>query len=135
MSCEGIFDGTKINCVVNRTDHRFEPLKKFISPRISRKDNSSCSTRVPLLQDLNQLLLDCLVSGTLRKSIFGSTLSVLISGIDLGVWPDCWVPAKFLRLPSLGRSRLALPQIRFRNKFSAKLPSIIILTDIPNDRY
>ena len=52
------------------------------------------------LQDLNHLLLDCRASEPLRKSIFGSFLSLFsIYGPDLGVWPDCWVSAEFLRAP------------------------------------
>ena len=63
--------------------------------RISRKENSACSACGHPLQNLNHLLLDCPASEPLRKSIFGSSLSIL----DLGVWPDCWVSAEFLRAP------------------------------------
>ena len=68
--------------------------------RISRKENSDCSVYGHPLQDLNHLLLDCSASEPLRKSIFGSSLSLFsIYGPDLGVWPDCWVSAEFLRAP------------------------------------
>ena len=67
--------------------------------RISRKENSDCSACGHPLQDLNHLLLDCRASEPLRKSIFGSSLSILVYGPDLGVWPDCWVSAEFLRSP------------------------------------
>ena len=68
--------------------------------RISRKENSACSACGHPLQDLNHLLLDCPASEPLRKSIFGSSLSLfLIYGPDLGVWPNCWVSTKFLRAP------------------------------------
>ena len=45
--------------------------------RISRKENSACSACEHPLQDLNHLLLDCPASEPLRKSIFGSSLSIL----------------------------------------------------------
>ena len=66
--------------------------------RISRKENSACSACEHPLQDLNHLLLDCPASEPLRKSIFGSSL-FLTYDPDLGVWPDCWVSAEFLRAP------------------------------------
>ena len=73
--------------------------------RISQKENSACSACGHPLQDLNHLLLDCPASEPLCKSIFGSSLSLfLIYGPDLGVWPDCWVFAKFLRT-SIPRKR------------------------------
>ena len=45
--------------------------------RISRKENFACSACGHPLQDLNHLLLDCPASEPLRKSIFGSSLSIL----------------------------------------------------------
>ena len=45
--------------------------------RISRKENSACSACGHPLQDLNHLLLVCPASEPLRKSIFGSPLSIL----------------------------------------------------------
>ena len=45
--------------------------------RISPKENSACSACGHPLQDLNHLLLDCPASEPLRKSIFGSSLSIL----------------------------------------------------------
>ena len=45
--------------------------------RISRKENSACSACGHSLQDLNHLFLDCPASVPLRKSIFGSSLSIL----------------------------------------------------------
>ena len=68
--------------------------------RIGRKENSACSACGHPLQDLNHLLLDCPASEPLRKSIFGSSLSLFsIYGPDLGVWPNCWISAEFLRAP------------------------------------
>ena len=78
--------------------------------RISRKENSDCSACGHPLQDLNHLLLDCRASEPLRKSIFGSSLSIL----DL--WSRPWGVARLLGLrgvpprpPSLGRGRVVPP--------------------------
>ena len=60
--------------------------------RISRKENSDCSACGHPLQDLNHLLLDCRASEPLRKSIFGSSLSIL----DL--WSRPWGVARLLGL-------------------------------------
>ena len=60
--------------------------------RISRKENSACSACGHPLQDLNHLLLDCPASEPLRKSIFGSSLSIL----DL--WSRPWGVARLLGL-------------------------------------
>ena len=60
--------------------------------RISPKENSACSACGHPLQDLNHLLLDCPASEPLRKSIFGSSLSIL----DL--WSRPWGVAQLLGL-------------------------------------
>ena len=60
--------------------------------RISRKENSDCSACGHPLQDLNHFLLDCRASEPLRKSIFGSSLSIL----DL--WSRPWGVARLLGL-------------------------------------
>ena len=60
--------------------------------RISRKENSDCIACGHPLQDLNHLLLDCPASEPLRKSIFGSSLSIL----DL--WSRPWGVARLLGL-------------------------------------
>ena len=60
--------------------------------RISRKENSDGSACGHPLQDLNHLLLDCRASEPLRKSIFGSSLSIL----DL--WSRPWGVARLLGL-------------------------------------
>ena len=67
--------------------------------RISWKENSDCSACGHALQDPNHLLINCPASEPLRKSIFGSFSLFSIYGPDLGVWPDCWVSAEFLRAP------------------------------------
>ena len=59
---------------------------------ISRKENFACSACGHPLQDLNYLLLDCPASEPLRKSIFGSSLSIL----DL--WSRPWGVARLLGL-------------------------------------
>ena len=64
----------------------------FYLHRISRKENSDCSACGHPLQDLNHLLLDCPASEHLRKSIFGSSLSIL----DL--WSRPWGVARLLGL-------------------------------------
>ena len=66
-------------------------LSSFLH-RISRKENSACSACGHPLQDLNHLLLDCPASEPLRKSIFGSTLSIR----DL--WSRPWGVARLLGL-------------------------------------
>ena len=60
--------------------------------RISRKENSACSACGHPLQDLDHFLLDCPASEPLRKSIFGSSLSIL----DL--WSRPWGVARLLGL-------------------------------------
>ena len=85
--------------------------------RISRKENSACSACGHSLQDLNHLLLDCPATEPLRKSIFGSSLSIL----DL--WSRPWGVARLLGLnsapPSLGRGRGVPPPSR--KLFSASI--------------
>jgi len=74
--------------------------------RIKRK-NSSCACG-HLLQDLTHLYLDCPASEPLRRAIL-TLLSSLMSGPDLGAWPDCWVSVEFFHTPPLGRGRVAPP--------------------------
>ena len=79
--------------------------------RISRKENSACSACGHLLQNLHHLLLDCPASKPLRKSIFGSSLSIL----DL--WSRPWCVARLLGLcgvlphPILGRGQVVPPPL------------------------
>ena len=77
--------------------------------RISRKENSDCSACGHPLQDLNHLLLDCPASETLRKSIFGSSLSMVQT---LGCGPTVGSPRSSSVPPSLGRGRLVPPPPR-----------------------
>ena len=60
--------------------------------RISRKENSDCSACGHRLQDLNHLLLDCPASEPLRKSISGSSPSIL------DPWFRPWGVARLLGL-------------------------------------
>jgi len=72
--------------------------------RIKRKENSSYSACGHQLQELTHLLLDYPASKPLRMPpSLALLLPTLISGLDLGAWPDCWVFAEFLQVPSLGR--------------------------------
>ena len=76
----------------------------FYLHRISRKENSACSACGHPLQDLNHLLLDCSASEPLRKSIFGSSLSLSI----LDLWSRPWGVARLLGSP---RSSSAPPSL------------------------
>ena len=58
------------------------------------------------LQDLNHLLLDCPASEPLRKSIFGSSLSMVQT---LGCGPTVGFPRSSSAPPSLGRGRVVPP--------------------------
>ena len=101
VSSEELLLSRPIRCELSRLRcHGHSLLLSSYLHRISRKENSACSACGHPLQDLNHLLLDRPASEPLRKSIFGSSLSLfLIYGPDLGVWPDCWVYADFLRAP------------------------------------
>ena len=74
--------------------------------RISRKKNSDCSACGHPLQDLNHLLLDCPASEPLRKSIFGSSRSMVQT---LGCGPTVGSPRSSSAPPSLGRGRVVPP--------------------------
>ena len=67
--------------------------------RISRKENSACSACGHPLQDLNHLLLDCPAPDPFADLSLAPLFLFSIYGPDLGVWPDCWVSAEFLRAP------------------------------------
>ena len=80
-----------IHCELSRLRcHGHSLLLSSYLNRISRKQNSACSACGHPLQDLNHLLLDCPASEPLRKSIFGSSLSIL----DL--WSRPWGVARLL---------------------------------------
>ena len=67
-----------IRCKLSRLRcHGHRLLLSSYLHRISRKENSACSSCGHPLQDLNHILLDCPASEPLRKSIFGSSLSLL----------------------------------------------------------
>ena len=101
VSAEKLFLSRPIRCELSRLRcHGHSLLLSSDLYRITRKENSACSACGHPLQDLNHFLVDCLASEPFRKSIFGFSLSLfLIYGPDLGVWPDCWVSAEFLRAP------------------------------------
>ena len=74
--------------------------------RISRKENSDCSACGHPPQDLNHLLLDCPASEPLRRSIFGSSLSMVQT---LRCGPTVGSPRSSSAPPSLGRGRVVPP--------------------------
>ena len=80
--------------------------------RISRKENSACSACGHPLQDLNHLLLDCPAYEPLRKSIFGSSLSILDPrSRPWGVARTAWSPRSSSAPPSLGRGQVVPPPL------------------------
>ena len=110
VSSEKLLLSRPIRCELSRLRcHGHSLLLSSYLHRISRKENSACSARGHPLQNLNHLL-DCLASEPLRKSIFGSSLSIF----DL--WSRPWGVARLLGLrsssapPSLGRGRVVPPR-------------------------
>jgi len=63
--------------------------------RIRRKENFSCSACGHPLQDLTHLLLNCPAPEPSLALLF----PFLISGLNLGACPDCWVSVEFLHAP------------------------------------
>ena len=93
VSSEELLLSRPIRCELSRLRcHGHSLLLSSYLHRISRKENSACSACGHPLQDLNHLLLDCPASEPLRKSIFGSSLSIL----DL--WSRSWGVARLLGL-------------------------------------
>ena len=81
-----------IRCELSRLRcHGHSLLLSSYLHRTSRKEISACSACGHPLQDLNHLL-DCPASKPLRKSIFGSSLSIL------NLWSRPWVVARLLGL-------------------------------------
>ena len=107
-----------IRCELSRLRYRGHSL--FLSSylhRISRKENSACSACGHPLRDLNHLLLDCSASEPFRKSIFGSSLSILDLWSmvqNLGCGPIVGSPRSSSAPPSLGRGRVVPPPPRTR---------------------
>jgi len=79
--------------------------------RIKRKENSSCIACGHPLQDMTHLLLDFLHLSLSSAPSLALLLPSLTSGLDLGVWPDCWLGSSWSSStpPSLGRGRVASP--------------------------
>ena len=93
VSLEELLLSRPIRCKLSRLRcHGHSLLLSSYLHRISRKENSACSACGHPLQDLNHLLLDCPASEPLRKSIFGSSLSIL----DL--WSRPWGVSRLLGL-------------------------------------
>ena len=92
VSSEELLLSRSIRCELWRLRcHGHSLLLSSYLHRISRKENSACSACGHPLQDLNHLL-DCPASEPLRKSIFGSSPSIL----DL--WSRPWGVARLLGL-------------------------------------
>ena len=95
-------------CVLSRlrcNGHRLL-LDSYLS-RIGRIENPSCSACGHSSQDISHLILHCLATDCLRRSLFGDSLSLH----DL--WSRPWRVARLLGLhgfrrcsPSLGRGRV-----------------------------
>ena len=97
VSSEKLLLSRPIRCELSRLHcHGHSLLLSSFLHRISRKENSVCSACGHPLQDFNHLLLDCPASEPLRKSIFGSSLSIL----DLRSRP--WGVARLLGLQGVG---------------------------------
>ena len=110
-----MFLSRPIRCELSRLcGHGHSLLLSSYLHRISRKENSACSACGHPLQDLNHLLLDCPASEPLRKSIFGSSLSILDLWSLLWGVPDCWVSAEFLRTPIPRKGSVVPPPPRSR---------------------
>ena len=78
VSLEELLLSRPIRCELSRLRcHGHSLLLSSYLHRKSRKENSACSACGHPLQDLNHFLLDCPASEPLRKSIFGSSLSIL----------------------------------------------------------
>ena len=86
LSCPICCELSRLRC------HGHSVLLSSYLHRISRKENSASSACGHPPQDLNHLILDCPASEPLRKSIFGSSLSIL----DL--WSRPWGVARLLGL-------------------------------------
>ena len=100
VSSEELLLSRPIRCELSRLRcHGHSLLLSSYLHRISQKENSACSACGHPLQDLNHLLLDCPASEPLRKSIFGSSLSILDLWSRPWGAPDCWVSGEFLRAP------------------------------------
>ena len=92
VSSEELLLFRPIRCELSRLRcHGHSLLLSSYLHRISRKENSACSACGHPLRNLNHLL-DCPASEPLRKSIFGSSLSIL----DL--WSRPWGVAQLLGL-------------------------------------
>ena len=78
VSSEELLLSRPIRCELFRLRcHGHSLLLSSYLHRISRKENSACTACGHPLQNLNHLLLDGPASEPLRKSIFGSSLSIL----------------------------------------------------------
>jgi len=61
-----------------------------------KQENSSCSASGHHPQEVTHFLLECPSSDAPSLTLL---LPFLTSGLNLGVWPNCWVFAEFLSAP------------------------------------
>ena len=73
-------------------------LGSYLS-RIGRIENSSCSACVHSSQDISHLILHCPATDSLRRSLFGDSLSFMTSGPDPGELPGFWGSMVFRHAP------------------------------------
>ena len=110
VSSEELLLSRPIRCELSRLRcHGHSLLLSSYLHRISRKENSACSAldtlyRTSIISSSTVLPLNLLVSLSL------ASLSLFLTyGPDLGVWPDCWVSAEFLRAPIPRKGRVVPP--------------------------
>ena len=72
--------------------------------RIGRIENSSWSACGHSSQDTSHLILHCLASNSLSRSLFGDSLRPLVQALES--WPASGAPWSFVMSPSLGRGRV-----------------------------
>ena len=103
VSSEELLLSRPIRCELSRLRCHGHSLLSSYLHRISRKENSACSACGHPLQDLNHVL-DCPASKPLRKSVFGSSLSIL----DL--WSRPWGVARLLGLCGVPSPLASIPR-------------------------
>ena len=100
--------------------------------RIGRIDNPSCSACGHLSQDTSHLILHCPATDSLRRSLFGDSVSLRPLVQILGSCPASEAPCSSAMLPSLGMGRVninsnpadalsATPPRKLKNVFTLAL--------------
>ena len=80
-------------------------LGSYLS-RIGRIENPSCSACGHSSQDTSHLILHCPATDSLRRSLFGDSLSLRPLVQTQGSWPASGAPWSSAMLPSLRRGRV-----------------------------